>query len=156
FALQRDIMELWLVVLNMLDFVKSFESAEFDNKVKAYHDKALAAFLKLGSKDALDGHDWDNLQDVLTHDVRQPDPIAVLGTSCEYQFYAKVADYEQRIFVSMDIRDMGVELMTSYEHSNREVGYHRYSDADLMQETLRSTDPIDVRRRLTYDIVVAT
>jgi hypothetical protein len=154
FPLQRDIIELWLVVLNMIDFVKSFESAEFDNKLKAYHDKALKGFLELGKPGAT--VDWDNLQYVLTHDVRQADPIAVIGTSCEYQFYAKVSDYEQRIFFSMDIRDMGVELMMIYENSNREVGYHRYSDLDLMQETFRSTDPIDVRRRLTYDIVVAT
>ncbi|MEH2558562.1 hypothetical protein V1286_006091 [Bradyrhizobium algeriense] len=155
FRLQRDIMELWLVVLNMLDFVKSFESAEFDNKLKAYHDKALKGFRELDKKPGTNV-DWDNLQYVLTHDVRQTDPIAVIGTACEYQFYAKVSDYEQRIFFTMDIRDMGVDLMLIYENSNREVGYHRYSDQDLMRETLRSTDPIDVRRRLTYDIVVAT
>ncbi len=50
----------------MLDFVKGFESSEFDNKLTVYHDRALRAFLQLGHASAT--LDWDNLQYVLTHD----------------------------------------------------------------------------------------
>jgi hypothetical protein len=45
--------------------------------------------------------------------------------------------------------------MLLYEYSNRQVGHNRYSDADLMGETFRATDPIVARRRATYDAVVA-
>ncbi|GAA2810445.1 hypothetical protein GCM10010533_55840 [Mycolicibacterium pallens] len=66
FAAPKDALELWLVILNMLDFVKGFESSEFDNKLTVYHDRALRAFLQLGHASAT--LDWDNLQYVLTHD----------------------------------------------------------------------------------------
>ncbi len=56
----------------------------------------------------------------------------MLGTACEYQFYCTVSDYAQRIFYSLDIRDMGVDLMLLYEYSNRQVGHNKYSDSDLM------------------------
>jgi hypothetical protein len=152
FNLQKDILELWLVVLNMLDFVKSFESAEFGGKLVNYHDTGLQSFLELGHPDA---HlDWDKLEYVLTHDSRLRESIAVFDSASEYQFYTAVSDHQQRIFFSMDIRDLGVALMLLYENSNREVNFRRYSDQDLMDETFRATDPIDVRRRTTYDTVL--
>ena len=49
---------------------------------------------------------------------------------------------------------MGVDLMLDYGISNREIVTRKYSDADLMMETFRSSDPIDARRRITYDRVV--
>jgi subtilisin family serine protease len=153
FNLQKDILELWLVVLNMLDFVKSFESQEFNGTLKTHHDLGLESFKQLGhSKTSID---WNKLQYVLTHDSRLGDPIAVLGAAGEYQFYTSAADHTQRIFFSMDIRDLGVALMLLYEYSNREVNFRRYSDFDLMNETFRATDPIDVRRRATYDTIYA-
>jgi subtilisin family serine protease len=153
FNLQKDILELWLVVLNMLDFVKSFESHEFDGTLKTHHDLGLESFKQLGhNKTSID---WNKLQYVLTHDSRLGDPIAVLGAAGEYQFYTSASDHTQRIFFSMDIRDLGVALMLLYEHSNREVNFRRYSDLDLMNETFRATDPIDVRRRTTYDTIYA-
>lgn len=63
----------------------------------------------------------------------------MLGTACEYQFYCTVSDYAQRIFYSLDIRDMGVDLMLLYEYSNRQVGHNKYSDSDLMGK--RSAPP---------------
>lgn len=154
YRVQKDVLELWLVILNMLDFVKGFESSEFGNKLTTFHDKALLAYLQLGHTDAT--IDWDNLQNVLSHDVRQADPIAIFGAACEYQFYSTVSSYQQRIFFSLDIRDLGVDLMLLYENANRNIGHWKYSDADLMGETFRATDPIDVRRRATYDAIVAT
>jgi len=153
FPVQKELLEVWLVVLNLLDYVKRFETPEFAKELQRYHDDALEVFTQLGtaSKDV----DWAKLEKVLTHDVRQHRPIAVFETASEFQFYAFAADHRQRIFFSMDIRDMGVELMLHYEHSNREVGYHRHSDEDLMVETFRASDAIDARRRFTYDRAVA-
>lgn len=96
---------------------------------------------------------WTKLEKVITYDVREK-KIAVSDSASEFQFYAYAADYAQRIFFSMDIRDMGVELMLHYEHSNREVGYNKYRDIDLMEETFRASDAIDERKRVTYDRVV--
>ncbi len=152
FPAQKELLELWLVVLNMLDFVKRFMFSEFRKEVIAYHNDALEVFLQLGI--ASRQIDWVKLERVLTHDVRQKQPIAVFESASEFLFFSYVADYSERIIFSMDIRDMGVELMLDYEHSNREIGYHKYSDVDLMEETFRSSDAIDERRRLTYDKVV--
>lgn len=156
FRVQKDLLELWLVILNMIDYVKSFESAEFDNRLLTYHDKARSSYHELARPDPEFGKAfWDNLQFVLTHDVRQHEPIAVIATASEYQFYATISDHQQRIIFSLDIRDMGVELMLLYEDVNLAIVQKRLSDLDLMKATFRVTDPIDVRRRATYDVVIA-
>ncbi len=156
FLVQKDLLELWLVILNMIDYVKSFESAEFDNLLLSYHDKARRSYSELAELPAAArGIDWDNLQFVLTHDVRQHMTLAVIATASEYQFYSIASDYQQRVIFSLDIRDMGVELMLLYEYTNRTVVHDKLSDLDLLNATFRATDPIDVRRRATYDVVVA-
>lgn len=152
FPAQKELLELWLVILNMLDFVKRFKFNEFRKEVVTYHDDALEVFLQLGI--ASRTIDWAKLERVLTHDVRQKKPIAIFESASEFLFFSYVADYPERIVFSMDIRDMGVELMLDYEHSNREIGHNKYSDVDLMEETFRASDAIDERRRLTYDKVV--
>ena len=151
FKSQKFLLESWLVVLNLLDFVKSFKSEEFRNALENYHNRALKAFVELGTNSDVD---WDNLIFVLTYDVRQRNPIAINGTASEFQFYSAVSDHLQRIFLSMDIRDLGVDLLLNYEFYNREIGHKKYSDLDLMWTTLRATDDIDERRRVTYDTVV--
>ena len=57
----------------------------------------------------------------------------MLGTASEYQFYSTVSNYTQRIFYSLDVRDLGVDQMLLYEHTNREVGHNKYSDEDLIR-----------------------
>jgi len=152
FPAQKELLEFWLVILNMLDFVKRFKSVEFRKKLLAYHDDALNVFVQLGT--ASQKIDWAKFERVLTHDVRQKQQIAVFETASEFLFFSLVADHTERIFVSMDIRDMGVELMLDYENSNRLIGFHKYSDSDLMEETFRGSDVIDERRRYTYDSVI--
>ncbi len=38
FPVQKDLLEMWLVTLNMLDFVKQFKSDEFKNELQRYHE----------------------------------------------------------------------------------------------------------------------
>jgi hypothetical protein len=78
FGIQKDILELWLVILNMLDYVKQFISAEFDNKLQRYHDKALEVYQQVDAPGA--PIDWDKLDYVFRHDVQQDNTIAVNGT----------------------------------------------------------------------------
>src|SRR6185503_19119019 len=126
-------LELWLVVLNLLDMIKRFKSNEFHNKLKDYHDRVSDAFKNLMNPS--EDIEWDKLEKALTTDLREI-KIAASDSGSEFLFYSFAADYTQRIFFSMDIRDLGVELMLDYERSNREVGYHQYSEVDLMEETL--------------------
>lgn len=154
YPIQKDLLELWLVVLNMLDIVKRFKFAEFGTQVQRYHDDALEVFTQVGSPSKV--IDWPKLERVLTHDVRQTQKIAVFESASEFLFYSFAADHRRRIFFSLDVRDMGVELMLHYEQSNRMVVHNKYSDTDLMEETFRASDAIDERRRLTYDAVVST
>jgi len=152
FPIQKDLLELWLVVLNMLDFVKRFKFDEFQKELLRYHEDMLEVFTQVGTSSKK--IDWAKLEKLLTHDVRQKEPVAVFESASEFQFYSYAADHDKRIFFSMDIRDMGVELMLHYEHSNREIGYHRHDGVDLMKETFRASDAIDERRRFTCDQVV--
>lgn len=153
---QKDLLELWLVILNMIDYVKSFESAEFENGLQRYHERAWLSYTALARSDSDFNNDfWNNLEFVLTHDVRQNEPIAVIANASEYQFYSTISDYQQRIIFSLDIRDMGVELMLLYERVNHVVVQERLRDIDLLKATLRATDRMDFRRRATYDVVVA-
>ena len=41
FEVQRELLELWLVALNMLDFVKDFVSAEYPSAVRTHHTEGL-------------------------------------------------------------------------------------------------------------------
>ncbi len=152
YSIQKNLLELWLVVLNMLDFIKRFKFSEFHRELLRYHEDALDVFTQVGTPSK--SIDWAKLIRVLTHDVRQKQPIAQIETASEFQFYSFVADHSQRIFFSMDIRDLGVEQMLHYEHSNRTVGHQKYSDRELMEETFRASDEIDERRRHTYDRIV--
>ena len=150
---QRELLEFWLVVLNMLDFVKDFLSPEFRTALARHQADALAAHAELRRR-PFAKLDWPRLERLLTNDFRQSQRIAVLGTTSEFQFYSYAADYSARIFFSMDIRDLGVALMLVYENSNEEIEHSKYTDIKLMEETFRSTDPICEQRRFTYDQVV--
>ena len=155
FEAQKEMLELWLVVLNMLDFVKDFLTGEFRNELVRYHDDALAVFSQLRRR-PFAKIDWPKLERVLTRDLRQTQRIAVLGTASEFQFYSFAADYSERIFFSMDIRDLGVALMLLYENANEEIEDKKPTGVKLMEETFRSSDPINEQRRFTYDRVVDT
>jgi len=149
---QRELLELWLVFLNLLDYVKDFLSDEFRNKLATYHDDALASFLELGSPST--PISWTRLERILTKDQRQTKRIAVLGTASEFQFYSYAADYEDRIIFCFDIRDLGVALMLCYEDATEEIESGKLAGVKLMEETFKSADPINEQRRFTYDQVL--
>lgn len=154
FGQQKTLLEFWLVVLNILDFVKEFILGEFRKELVTYHDDALAVYNWLSVGPMVDTSYWPKLERILTHDLRNVQS-AVAGTASEFQFYCGAADSSDLIFFSMDIRDLGVELMLWYEDSNENINYKTYKDIDLMEETVRSTDPIIDRKRFTYDRVAA-
>jgi hypothetical protein len=152
YAAQKEMLEIWLVVLNLLDFVKRFNSKNFYSVVQRYHDDALEVYNQLSHYQVQGNINWDKLENVLTHDLSYK-KRAVTETASEFQFYSKAADHAQRIFFSMDIRDMGVDLMLDLELSNIEIDRHKYEDIKLMEETFRSSDAIEERRFFTYDSV---
>jgi hypothetical protein len=152
YPMQKELLEIWLVILNLLDFVKRFNSNDFHKGVQRYHDEASEVFNQLSHYQVQGNVDWDKLEKVLTHDLSYK-KRAVTETASEFQFYSEAADHAQRIFFSMDIRDMGVDLMLDLELSNIEIGRHRYRDIKLMEETFHSSDAIEERRFFTYDHV---
>jgi hypothetical protein len=79
----------------------------------------------------------------------------VLGTTSEFQFYAYASDYADQIFFVMDVRDLGVDLMTFYEIANVIVTDDKLKENDLVDLTLRAGDATVQRKRVTYDTVVA-
>ncbi len=154
FLAQVDLLELWLVVLNMLDFIKEFLLSEFRTSVVAYHDDALSAFDDVNNLPPRK-IDWQRLERLLTSDHRET-RMAVLGSASEFLFFSFASDHPERIFFSFDIRDLGVDLALLYEYSNEEIEDHKYTGVRLMEETFRSSDPIVDRKRFTYDRVVYT
>jgi hypothetical protein len=154
FAEQKETLELWLVTLNMLDFVKDFTAAEQTGRLRGFHATALVMLERLFQAGA--PIDWDQLERVLTRDVQQtPDPLAVLGTTSEYVFYALTSDHSDRVLFSMDIRDLGVEVVSSYELAAKVIDEGALGEERLVRETLQSTDPTVLRRRFTYAAVAA-
>jgi hypothetical protein len=149
---QKDLLELWLVLINMLDYVKDFLSKEVLQDLARYHRDALGAFTQLIRRSKVP-IEWARLENVLTQDVRQR-RIAVLGTASEFQFYSLAADYSERIFFSMDIRDFGVAVALLYENATEEIEFRKHTGVKLMEETFKSTDEINEQRRFAYDRVV--
>jgi hypothetical protein len=151
---QRELLELWLVTLNMMDFVKDFLFAEFRSDLLNYHDMLLAILEELQIPDR--AIHWDRLEKALTRDLRQmSDRLTVLGTTSEFQFYAFASDYADRIFFTMDVRDLGVDLMAYYEAWNELVQDDKLQGTKLVEATLQSTDDTVARKRFTYYSVVA-
>lgn len=151
FNVQKEALELWLVVLNTLDFIKNFLQKEFHNEVLNQHETAIKLLDGLDEKPPK--VDWITMKRSLTHDFG-PRPVSVLGQASEYIFYSQVANDPEWIFFSMDIRDLGVDLMFLYEDSNEEIEDRKLRGPSLLKETLESTDPIIDRKRFTYDRVV--
>jgi hypothetical protein len=150
---QREMLELWLVFQNTIDFVKDFLSTEFRKELVKYHDDVSASFLEV-TKRPPERLDWPRLQRVLTHDLRQTEKIAVLGTASEFQFYSYAADYPDRIFFSIDIRDLGVALMLLYERANEDIAFGKLTGVPLMERTFKAADAVNLQRRRTYNHVV--
>ena len=153
FKAQVELLELWLVALNELDFVKDFLFDEFRKQLVIYHELCYAAFRQL--RDLRTPIDWNRLEKILTRDLRLTErPVIVQGTTSEYRFYAYSADHDQRIFLTMDVRDLGVEVALWYELSSWIILEDKLSDITLLEETIESTKPIVQRKRATYDTVV--
>ena len=136
-------LELWLVVLNVIDYVKDFLSGEFRTALARYHQDALTAYSNVLDP-PMGAIDWPRLERVLTHDVRQTKRIAVLGTASEFQFYSYAADYRERIFFMMDIRDLGVVLalcLRRHDRRHRAPQAHRreLDEGDIQVDGLGST-----------------
>ena len=154
FAAQKELLELWIVVLNLIDFIKDFLEEEFAHiLVLNQHDNAVLVLENI--RDLAKPMDTRQAEDFLTRDLRQ-EKLAVLGTASEFQFYSTAADYPARIVFMMDVRDLGVEVLMMYDISNAEILDGRLADRRLLQETIRSTDVVTEMRRFTYDMVVQT
>lgn len=152
FRAQVQLLELWLVAINTIDLIKDFVVPEFKNELVWYHRRAEEVYAELEGTGRVNGA---QLEKVLTRDLRQgPDPLPVLGRASEFQFYAHASDYANRIFFVMDVRDLGVDLMIPYELSSDEMLGRRLGGERLMAETFWSSDPINRRKRATYEAVV--
>lgn len=153
-----ECIELWLVTLNMIDFVAGFLLKEFPDLLGSYHTLALGIFSDLAdplSPSAKPAVDWARLIKFLTYDMAQKTRRLVLGATSEFAFYAYSSDWMDQIFFAMDIRDLGVELMTHYEIVNEIVVDGKFSDDKLMRATFMAGDLTVDRKRATYDAVVS-
>jgi hypothetical protein len=152
-AAQVMLLELWLTAVNTIDLVKDFVVPEFKNELVWYHRAAAEAHDELKGTRRVDGQ---TLRKLLTRDLRQGnDPLPVLGRASEFQFYAHASDHVDRMFFAFDIRDLGVDLLIPYELSADEILWRRLAGRRLLAETLWSSDPVNRRKRATYDAVVA-
>ena len=118
--------------------MKDFLLPEFRTEVEPYHVRVIEAYDQLHSDPS---HiDWFRVERLLTHDLRlTPDPYLVLGRASEYRFYSLSADYRGRIFFTMDVRDLGVDLVLTYEQANDWIQFHRSIGVDLMFLARRSS-----------------
>jgi hypothetical protein len=154
FETQKYLLELWLVSLNIIDFVKDFLRKEFDKELLGYHDDCLAAFKEVKSETPTNDVKWSRLTRVLTRDLRNTSyPFPVLGSASEFQFFSYSSDHRARIFLSMDIRDLGVDLAFLYDYVLGELEMGRKKDVALMQTAFAATDVVNWLRREMFDAV---
>jgi hypothetical protein len=153
FEAQREFLELWIVVLNVIDFVKDFLESEFARDLLDQHTLAVRVLENL--RDPAKPVDRRQAEDFLTRDLRLV-KLAVLGTTSEFQFYANAADWPARIFFMMDVRDLGVEVLMMYDVSNAKIVDGRLANGRLLRETIRSTEVVTEMRRFTHDLVIDT
>ena len=147
---QIELLEMWLVALNLIDFIKEFTAAEaFGPTLDTLHTAGMRALAKIEDPNRAP-IDWPALTKLLTLDVQQQDPLSVLGTASEFQFYSRTSDFRQQIIFTFDVRDLGVDLMTYYEVATREIVFRAPSGTTLMRLTFRATDPIVLRKRFTH------
>jgi hypothetical protein len=152
---QIELLELWLVVVNTIDIVKDFVAPEFPKDVGSYHLTALESLKEVSSEST--PIKWPQLERVLTRDLRPgSSPYLVQGRASEFKFYASSSDFRAQIFFSMDVRDLGVHLALLYDWAIGEVEVQKYQGVELMTKTLKATDYVVDRMRVTYATVVAT
>jgi len=155
FLEQKDLLEGWLVAINALDYIKDFLTSEFKKAFLQYHMLALEAFEELQAKHDGEGVKWARLEKLLTRDMRQgPSPIPIHGRSSEFLFYANASDNEAQIFLSMDIRDLGIHVALLCDWWAGWIEVQQQRGVQLMMETFKVSDLINARRRVTYDAVV--
>lgn len=152
---QVEMLELFLILVNLLDFVKEFVAAtEYLSFLHMRHRTSLDALEQL--EKPTEEVNWDRLANILSRDHRDTrDPFAVLGRASEYLFYSYASDHPNRIIFSMDIRDLGVELATSYEVAMKEISDFKRGELKLLDRTLLVTDPLVARKRVSYTQVLA-
>jgi hypothetical protein len=150
---QREILELWIVVLNLIDFIKDFLQREFDRDLLDQHDRAVALLDDL--RDPAKPVDVRELETFLTRDVRLRQ-VAALGTTSEFQFFATAADHAARIVFMLDVRDLGVEVLLMYDVATGKILDGKLADRQLLRETVESTDVVTEMRRFTHALVLTT
>ena len=153
FKAQKEILELWIVVLNLVDFVKDFLQREFARELHSQHELAVRVLDNL--RDPATPVDRRQTEAFLTRDLRAR-KLAVLGTASEFQFYAAAADHPARIVFMMDVRDLGVDVLLMHDAALARILDGRMADRRLLEETVRATELVTEMRRFTYDQVVAT
>ena len=155
FEAQKEFLELWIVVLNLIDFIKDFLESELARDLLDQHNLAVRVLENLQDPDLNKPVDVRQAEDFMTRDLRLV-KLAVLGTTSEFQFYAAAADWPTRIIFMMDVRDLGVEVLMMYDASNAKILDGRLAHERLLRETIRSTDVVTEMRRFTHEMVVDT
>lgn len=151
--IQIQVLEMWIVTVNLIDFASGFLTEEFPKKVDQLHVRARDAVTGLAKEDQ--DVRWADLVPLLTKDVRADRPVAQQGTPSQFQFYSAVAGFPDQIFITMDIRDLGVELMNYYEIVTELIVFRQLGDDKLLEQTLRSNDGTLQRKRRTYEQILA-
>ena len=153
FAAHKELLELWLVTVNAIDFVKDFVATEYPREVNAYHIQGLSILEEL--LDQTRPVEWPRLVRFLTHDIRARHPVPQSRAASEFQFYCFAADHPDMMFFIMDVRGLGAALMAHYEAAQMTIVDEKLEGHDLVGETLQATDVVVQRRRTTYERVVA-
>ncbi|MFC4068858.1 hypothetical protein [Actinoplanes subglobosus] len=151
FQVQVDLLETWLVVLNLIDFITGFVLSEYRSRVLDLHRAASNLVDDLAKKPQVD---WQRLTPILTSDVRQKSAIAQQGTTSEFPFFAYSSDFRHQIFFTFDIRDLGVDLMLFYELVNKRVVDDQLTGENLLRATFVSNNRTVLRKRDTYEAVL--
>jgi hypothetical protein len=140
----------YIRVINTMDFLKDFLGGEeFPGTVKNHLAEGRSHRKHLGRPPNEDV-DREAIENFIQRDLRGEYRPA-LGRASEYVFYAETANYGDRLILILDVRDLGVDVLTGFSRA-----VEKLLDAPEGQRlplTLESTDSIVQKKRKLFQSV---
>lgn len=147
---QLGLIRRYMSVLNSMDFLKEFDSRpEFPGDVDAQLDLGRTHALALEGpiKKSVDRR---AITRFLRQDLRG-EVTPAQGRASEYLFFTEAANHQDRLIVSLDIRDLGLDVLLRYRDAIEKV--ISSTEGRLLEITLASTDPIVRAKREAFELV---
>lgn len=136
----------YLAHVNTLDYFKNFSSEDLDRALPERVAAGRSIIQSLvGGRPVAEEALWSILSQGVTGES-----LAELGTASEARFYHQLITHERRLFIQIDIIDLGVELTRSLAAALHRLSGDDVTAEDLWRISLSATDSVVGIRRAAF------